>query len=131
MKFLSRWLKPASYQSLLWLDSKRLPGVRFSLRKMSLSQRIDLSSRTRELTLRNEFLKAGNLTDQMDAGLADLLVEKLYLEWAVAGVTGLRIDGTPASLPLLIERGPDVLVNEILEAIRSQLELSDAERKNS
>jgi hypothetical protein len=119
------------YQSLLWLESEQLPGVQFSLRKISLSQRIELSSRARELTHRNEFLKAGDLTDQMDARFADLMVEKLYLEWAVSDIEGLKIDGAPATVELLIERGPDVLANEMIEAIRSQLELSDAERKNS
>ena len=131
MKLLSRWRKQGSYESLLWLESERFPGVDFSIRKISLSQRIDLSSRIRELTLKNEFLKAGELTDQLEASMADLLVRKLYVEWAVVDLKGLKIDGRPASVELLIERGPEELVNEMAEAIRSHLELSDEERKNS
>jgi hypothetical protein len=135
MKFISRWRNqlspPVNHQSLLWLESEIVPGVDFSIRKMSLGQRIELSSRVRELTLRNEFLRGGEPSDQLDAKLADLLVQKLYVEWAVADLKGLRIDGQPASLSLLIERGPEPLVGEMAEAISAHLELSDAERKNS
>jgi hypothetical protein len=130
MKLFSRWRKQAPYQSLLWLESESFPGVSFSLRKVSLSQRIDLSSRIRELTIRNEFLRAGQLTDQLEAGIADLMAQKLYVEWAVAAIQGLRIDGEQASVAKLIEDGPETLVAEMACAIRSHLELSDAERKN-
>jgi hypothetical protein len=133
MNLLSRWLKPdsaAGYQSLLWLESELFPGVEFSIRKISLAQRIELSSRVRELTLKNDFLRAGEPANQLEAAIADLLVEKLYVEWAVADLKGLRIDGRPASVELLIELGPEALVREMAEAIRSHLELSDSERKN-
>ena len=136
MKFLSRWRNSAfpgstSYESQLWLESEILPGVEFSLRKISLSQRIELSSRVRDLTLRNEFLRTGGPKDQLEASVADLLVQKLYVEWAVVDLRGLRIDGQPASVGLLLERGPESLVREIVDAIYANLELSDAERKNS
>jgi hypothetical protein len=130
MKFLLPWHKKTSYRSLLWLESKCVPGVKFSLRKVSLSQRLELSARIRKLTLQNEFLRAGELTDQMEAATADLLVQKLYVEWAVVEIDGLRIDGKTASVELLIQRGPETLVSEMTAAIRNSLELSDAERKN-
>jgi hypothetical protein len=139
MKLLSRWRKGEegtdsrrrSYESLLWLESELFPGVEFSLRQISLSQRIELSSRVRQLTLRTEFLRAGQLADQLEAAMADLLVQKLYVEWAVVDLKGLKIDGRTASIALLVERGPETLVSEITDAIRTHLELSDAERKNS
>jgi hypothetical protein len=135
MKFLSRWLKSdtvagRNYESLLWLESETLPGVEFSLRKISLAQRIELSSRVRELTLRNEFLRSGEPRDQLEACIADLLVQKLYVQWAVVDLKGLRIDGQQATVELLLERGPEALVQEMVDAIHSHLELSDAERKN-
>jgi hypothetical protein len=133
MNLLSRWLKEnaaADYQSLLWLESELFPGVEFSIRKISLAQRIKLSSRVRELTLKNEFLRAGEPANQLEAAITDLLVEKLYVEWAVAHLKGLQIDGEPASVDLLIERGPEALIREMAEAIGAHLELSDAERKN-
>jgi hypothetical protein len=133
MKSFWRWRRASNglrYESLLWLESESFPGVEFSLRKISLSQRIDLSARVRELTLRNEFLRAGELEDQLEASVADLLVQKLYVEWAVVDLRGLTIDGQTASVAGLIERGPEALVTEIAEAIRTHLELTDAERKN-
>lgn len=132
MKFLSPWRRGGvSFQSLLWLNSASFPGVRFAIRKISLAQRIEFSKQVRDLTLRNEFLRAGEVTDQLEASMADLLVQKLYLTWAVAEITGMTIDGAPASVELLIERGPEALVQEIGDTIRLQIELSDVERKNS
>ncbi len=128
---LSRWRKTTGYESLLWLESACMPGVRFSIRKMSLSQRIDLSAKLRDLTLKNDFLRAGELADQLDAVTAELMVKRLYLEWAVSNLEGIKIDGKPGSVALLIECGPDVLTDEIASAISAQLELSEAERKNS
>lgn len=130
MKFSSLWRKRTSYESLLWLESAEMPDVRFSIRKVSLGQRIELSSRIRELTLQNEFLRAGHLNDNLEANLADLLVQRLYIEWATAGLEGLFIDGKPCSVSMLIDSGPEALVAEIATAARSQLELSDDERKN-
>jgi hypothetical protein len=135
MKFLSHWLKGdtvvgRNYESLLWLESEILPGVEFSLRKVSLAQRIELSSRVRELTLRNEFLRSGEPKDQVEARIAELLVQKLYVQWAVVDLRGLRIDGQKATVELLLERGPEALVQEMVDAIHSHLELSDEERKN-
>jgi hypothetical protein len=131
MNFLSRWHKSPSYESLLWLESEVMPGVEFSIRKISLSQRLDLTARIRQLTVQHEFLRAGNLSDQLEANMAELIVQKLYVEWAVAAVRGLRIDGEAASLGLVLERGPEELVAEMATAIRSHLGLTDEDRKNS
>jgi hypothetical protein len=130
MKLSSLWHRGTSYTSLLWLESKAVPGVRFSIRKISLGQRIELSSRVRELTLRNEFLRAGEPSDEIEASMADMLVEKLYVEWAAHELEGLTIDGKAATVALVIERGPAGLVSEIASAIRAELELSEFERKN-
>jgi hypothetical protein len=131
MNFLSPFRRQVSYQSLLWLESESLPGVEFCIRKVSLASRIEMSSRIRELTLRNEFLKAGALDDQLEARLADLLVRKLYVEWAIAGVRGLEIDGAIATVPLVIDKGPEYLVAEMADAIQQHIQLSETERKNS
>jgi len=138
MNLLSRWRKTEHgagcavihYQSRLWLESETFPGVEFSVRKISLAQRIELSSRVRDLTLKNEFLQSGEPAEQVEARLADLMVHKLYVEWAVSDLKGLRIDGQAASVSDLIERGPETLVREMAEAIYWHLELSEAERKN-
>jgi hypothetical protein len=89
-----------------------------------------LTRRARELSIRNEFLKGGDSPEQLEASLADLLVRRLYIEWGLAELTGLRVDGKPATLEVLIDKGPEALVDEIISAIRGQLGLSEDERKN-
>jgi|SRR5581483_7676342 len=119
------------YRSLVWHESKSFEGVRYAIRRLSLLQRMDLTRQLRELMLRYEFLKAGDASDELQATLAELEVQKLYVQWAVAEIAGLTIDGEAATTPILIEKGPENLINEMVGAIRHQLELSEEERKNS
>jgi hypothetical protein len=119
-----------NYSSLSWHDSKTIKGVRFAIRRVSLAQRLDLNKRVRELTLRHEFLKAGPAADQLEAAWADLLVRKLYIEWGLAGLEGLSIDGESATLELLIDKGPEELADEVVSAIQEETGLSEEERKN-
>ncbi len=79
---------------------------------------------------RDEFLRAGDPADQLEAGLADLLVRRLYLEWGLAGIEGLHIDGEAATPETLIAAGPESLSEEIASSIQAELSLSDEERKN-
>jgi hypothetical protein len=130
MKFLSRLRSIPSYSSLAWHESESVRGVRFAIRRISLAQRIELMKNVRDLALRHEFLKAGEPSDQLEASLADLLVKRLYLEWGVAAVEGLRIDDQAATLETLIEKGPERLSDEIIDQIRAELSLSEEERKN-
>jgi hypothetical protein len=118
------------YASLSWHDSKTIEGVRFAIKRISLAQRLDLNKRVRELTLRHEFLKAGPAPDQLEAAWADLLVRKLYVEWGLAALEGFSIDGETATLELLIEKGPEELVDEIVFVIQEETGLSEEERKN-
>jgi hypothetical protein len=130
MKFPSRLRNKSSYASVLWFESEAVQGVRYGIRRVSLCQRIELAKKARELSIRHEFLKAGDASDQLEASLADLLVRKLYIEWGLAEVTGLRVDSEPATVEVLIEKGPEALTDEIIAAIRGQLGLSEEERKN-
>lgn len=131
MSFISRLRKAPEYSSVIWHDSSAVPGVRFAIKRISLAQRIELVKNVRELTLRFEFLKSGEIGDQLQASLSDLLVRKLYIEWGLAAMTGLRIDGESATPAMLIENGPDRLSDEVIDKIRAELELSEQERKNS
>jgi hypothetical protein len=119
------------YSTVNWLDSHAFPGVRYGIRRISLAQRIELTSRARELTHRYEFLKAGDSADQLEASLADLLTRRLYLEWGLAEIRDLTIDGQAATVELVVEKGPEALTNEIVAAIQAELSLSEEERKNS
>lgn len=107
-----------------------MPGVTFAVRRLSLSQKIELTQRMRELTLQNEFLRSGEAADQLQASLADLLARKLYLEWGLAEIRGLSVDGLPADVPALIDKGPVNLVDEAIAMIQSETGLTEQERKN-
>ena len=130
MKYILPWPKRVAYKSLLWLESESLPGVEFSIRRASLANRVNLLERIRQLTAKYEFLKAGDVADQTEAQLSDLLVRQLYVEWGIDHIRGLIIDGRAADVPLLIAKGPDFLVAEMADAIQQSLQLNEFERKN-
>ncbi|HZS55928.1 MAG TPA: hypothetical protein VFA65_16115 [Bryobacteraceae bacterium] len=129
-KSMSPSLDMADYLSVDWHDSAVCQGVYFATRRMSLAQRIELTKQVRELTMRNEFLRGGEISDQLEATLGELLCRRLYLEWGLAEIRGFTIDGNPVTPTLLIEKGPEVLSEEIAGAILASMTLSDEERKN-
>jgi hypothetical protein len=131
MKFMSLLRKAPGHSSLSWRQSQTVPEVRFAIKRISLASRLELTKRLRELTLRYEFLNAGETADQLEAALSDLLVRKLYIEWGLAEIQGLTIDREPATAALLIQKGPENLSGEIISAIRQEIEVSEDERKNS
>jgi hypothetical protein len=57
-------------------------------------------------------------------------MDALYIRWGLEEITGITIDGEPVSLDNLIERGPDSLAREIVEAVKGELFLDEDERKN-
>lgn len=130
MKSISPLLDTNSYSSLVWHDSSTFEGVRFGTRRVSLAQRIGLTRQIRELTLRNEFLRAGETADQLEAALGELLCRQLYLQWGLVEIEGMTIDGSPATPELLIEKGPESLSEEIASSILADMRLSEKETKN-
>jgi hypothetical protein len=131
MKSLLPSHKETNYASVVWHQSRCVERVSFAVRRPSLAQRIDLTGRVRELSLQYDFLKAGDVSDQLEASLSELLVHKLYVEWGLAEIEGLKIDGKPADTVMLIERGPEELIHEIVTAIKAECGLTEDERKNS
>ena len=131
MRFMSPLPKTCRYSSLFWHESQVLKGVRYATRRASLSGRLELLNKVRELVLRNEFLKNGELAEQLEASMADVMVQRLYLEWGLAEINGLNIDGQPATTEMLIEKGPETLTDEIITSVQAELGLSEEERKNS
>ena len=108
-----------------------MPGVTFSVAKMSFGRRADLMRRVRELARRMEFLEAGQATgDKMDAALMAADIDRLFLEWGLISVSGLEVDGTEATPDTLAAKGPEDLCREALAAIRAEAGLSTEERKN-
>lgn len=142
------------YESALRLVSASMPGVRFTIRKISFGRRTELLRRVRELTRKIEFLEAGQgldsrpegratevrdgsqavfgeaLGERAEAALLGREADRVYLEWGLVSVEGLEIDGEAATLEGLIASGPEPLCDEILRAIQAECGLSAEERKN-
>jgi hypothetical protein len=130
MSFLSPSHRATRFESTRWHASTTMAGVRFAVREPSLANRIELTRQLHELTLRNEFLAGGKEMEQLELALAELLVQKLLVEWGLAAIEGLEIDGELATPASVVESGPEKLVAEIATAVKSQCGLSEEERKN-
>jgi hypothetical protein len=131
MNSTSPSVKNAQHESLLWIDAAALPGVRYRIRRVSLARRIDLARRLREIGRKIEFLEAsGTPAEQIEATVLKGEIEQCYLEWGLDQIQGLEIDGEAATPELLIERGPLDLAQEVLERIKDECGLNQAERKN-
>ncbi|HEX4231185.1 MAG TPA: hypothetical protein VHZ07_21090 [Bryobacteraceae bacterium] len=130
MSFISHSPKAIDYSSVRWYESSTIPGVSFAIRRISLQQRMDLTKRIRELSLRDEFLKAGTPTEQLNAAENELAVRKALIGWGLSNVARLSLDGEPATADTIVEKAPEEFANEIITAISGELGLSDAEIKN-
>ena len=121
-----------NYKSEAVVKSRVVPGVTFTIGRMSFGRRVELMKRVRELARRREFLSAGEDTgDKMDAALLGAEIERLYVAWGLKAVSGLSVDGRAADAELLAEKGPEGLFREALAAVRHETGLSEEERKNS
>jgi hypothetical protein len=131
MKFPWRSDK-GSYASEAVVESRAVPGVTFTIAKMSFGRRVELMRRVRELARRSEFLTAsGDAGEKMDGLLLQAEIERVYVRWGVKAVSGLAVDGVEASVELLAEAGPEELFREALAAVRREAGLKEEERKNS
>jgi hypothetical protein len=114
------------------VESRAVPGVTFTIAKMSFGRRMELMRRVRELARRTKFLAASDdAGDKMDAALLRAEIERVYVMWGVKAVAGLAVDGKAAGPELLAEAGPENLFQEALAAVRRETGLSEEERKNS
>jgi hypothetical protein len=120
------------YTSEVVVNSRAVPGVTFTIAKMSFGRRMELMRHVRELAQRTKFLAAsGDTADKMDATLLQAEIERIYVMWGVKAVAGLAVDGTAAGPELLAAAGPEELFREALAAVRRETGLSEEERKNS
>ena len=119
------------YTSVETIGSAEAPGVSYKVVKMSFGRRVDLTRRIRELAARKEFVEAGDTPDEkMEAALLASEIDRIYVLWGLEEVTGLALDGAPATPESLVAIGPEELFREALAAVKQQCGLSDAERKN-
>jgi hypothetical protein len=120
-----------TYESMDRVESAVANGVSYTIAKMSFSRRMDLMRRVRELARKAEFLDAGeDPGGKMDAALLHAEIDRLYLTWGLREVSGLDLDGKPATPESLADYGPEELFREALAAVRAATGLSAAERKN-
>jgi hypothetical protein len=119
------------YDSLISIDSKAAPGVRFAIYRISFGRRMELSRRVREISRKAEFLEAGTeLHEKIEANILAQEIDAMYLQWGLVKIDGLIIDGEAASAVQLLEKGPEDLAREVVGAIKEQCGLTEAERKN-
>lgn len=120
-----------TYESVRVVDSQVADGVKFEISRMSFARRVELMRKVRELARRAEFLQAGQEPgERMDAALLQAEIDRLYVSWGLRSVSGLEVDGHPATVESLLESGPEELFREALAAVRTETGLSGAERKN-
>jgi hypothetical protein len=119
------------YESIVRKDSAQYPGVSYSIHRMSFGRRSELLRHIREIGRKTEYLAAsGDLKDKIEASLTGSEIDAVYLRWGLKEVSGLLIDEEAATHELLLERGPESLVREILTSIRAECGMNQEEAKN-
>jgi hypothetical protein len=119
------------YESEKTIESGRAPGVKFTIVRMSLGRRIELTRRVWELARKVECLEAGDdPREKLEGALLACEIDRLYLGWGLVRVEGLTLDGQPATPEKLIAAGPEELCREVLASVRAECGLTEEERKN-
>ncbi len=119
------------YNSYLTVRSECMPGVTYTIRRMSFDRRIDLTRQIRELSRKIEFLQAGqDGGEKVEAVLLGAEAGRVYLNCGLVKVEGLDIDGEPATPERLLECGPEALCREVIAVVKAECGLTDEERKN-
>ena len=78
------------------MESRVVPGVTFTIAKMSFARRVELMRRVRELARRMEFPGGERRRGRQDGcGAATAEIERVYVTWGVKAVAGLAVDGQP------------------------------------
>ena len=74
--------KSVDYESALRVESKAVPGVTFSILRVSFGRRLELGRRIRDLSRKAEYLEAGATDEEkIDASLLGYDIERIWLEW--------------------------------------------------
>src|SRR5437867_763694 len=104
------------YDSVVELESERIPEVRFAVERMSFGRRLELIRQLKTLLGRIEFVAAGPGGPERDAEAALIAgeIDRIYLRWGLRWLKGLEIDGEDVTAETLSEKGPEPLVEEIL-----------------
>ena len=131
MKWWWRLAKFTNYESYVRKSSEIYPDVSFTIRRMSLDRRIELTRSLGDLLRRVEFMQSGKEPQEnLEAAQLATELEKAYLLWGLVEIEGLLIDGKEATAERLASEGPEDLAREITAAIKKEAGLSESERKN-
>lgn len=131
MKYGSPSDEPVRWESAIWKNSDKYPGVRYRVRRVSLTGRAELTRRVRGLLEELGCRAAGDSPeDQLAAVQLELEADRIYTEWGVLEIEGLKVDGAPATVAACLAKGPELLCREMAAAVREELALTEDERKN-
>src|SRR5438309_9806600 len=109
-----------TYASSARVESKVRPGVAFVISKMSFGRRMELIRGIRELSLKCEFLNAGESSvEKLEAALLAADIDRLYVIWGLQDLIGLEVDGVVATPELLSSKGPEVRFREGVALIKA------------
>jgi len=124
-------LSRTNWNSRKVVVSEEVPGVEFVIARMTFGRRIELMREVRDLAARLEYFEAGrDARNDMEASLLGAEIDRLYLRWGLEEIRGLELDGVPATVESLIEKGPEELLFEALAAVKTECGLLENERKN-
>src|SRR5277367_481520 len=81
------------YTSVISIESKAAPGVRFAIQRISFGRRMELSRRVREISRKAEFLEASTeLHEKIEANILAQEIDAMYVHWGLVSIEGLLID---------------------------------------
>ena len=120
------------HQSFVRVESRVCAGVSFVVARMSFGRRLQLMERVRELACKLEYLDAGKEpVEELDAAALSAAIDREYLNWGLREISGLSIDGDPATPHSLADAGPEELCREAIDAVKAQCGLNEEEKKTS
>src|SRR5690242_8952485 len=94
-----------TYDSVVVVNSRLANGVTYTVAKVSFERRLELMRKIRDLARRLEYLEAGKEAgDRMDAAVLRAEIDRTYIIWGLQGVSGLEVDGEPATPEALAAR---------------------------
>jgi len=120
-----------NHKTTFTIASEHYPDVSLKIRRISFGRRLELARKIRALGQALEHHAAGTtVADRIESGLLNAELDRIYLEWGLAEINGLEVDGAPSTPARLFADGPEDLANEALMAIKRECCLSEVERKN-
>jgi hypothetical protein len=124
-------IAPGHYESAVWRESRRRPGVRYEVLRMSLLRRHRLLLELKGLAAKQRFQAAREgVENEIAAAELRGRIDEKTIRAALVRIEGLSIGGAPATVESLLESGPEDLAYEIAEAIADESFLNEEERKN-